>query len=61
MVCPICKNKNIESSFFIKDYEYNIDSISEYTMCKICKIIYRITNIKEEEEQLLYSKKIYNN
>jgi 2-polyprenyl-3-methyl-5-hydroxy-6-metoxy-1,4-benzoquinol methylase len=59
MVCPICKNKNIESSFFIKDYEYNIDSISEYTMCKICKIIYRITNIKEEEEQLLYSKKIY--
>ena len=28
-------------------------------MCRICKSIYRITNLKEEDEQLLYSKKIY--
>ena len=59
MACQICKKKNIESSFFIKDYEYNINSVYEYSMCKKCKIIYRVTNLKEEDEHLLYSKNIY--
>ena len=59
MACQICKKKKIESSFFIKDYEYNINSVYEYSMCKKCKIIYRVTNLKEEDEHLLYSKNIY--
>ena len=59
MACQICKNKKSESSFFIKDYEYNINSVYEYSMCKKCKIIYRVTNLKEEDEHLLYSKNIY--
>jgi 2-polyprenyl-3-methyl-5-hydroxy-6-metoxy-1,4-benzoquinol methylase len=59
MACQICKKNNIENSFFIKDYEYNINSVYEYSMCKKCKIIYRVTNLKEEDEHLLYSKNIY--
>ena len=59
MACPICKNTNINNFFSLKDYEYNINSITEYSICELCAIIYRNTDIKEEDEKLLYSKKIY--
>ena len=59
MACPICKNTNINNFFSLKDYEYNINSITEYSICELCAIIYRNTDIKEEDEKLLYSKEIY--
>lgn len=59
MACQICKCKYIKRSFLIRDYEYNFNTVSEYSICKKCNIIYRTQNIKDEEANLLYSEKIY--
>jgi ubiquinone/menaquinone biosynthesis C-methylase UbiE len=59
MVCQTCKCKYIKRSFLIRDYEYNFNTVSEYSICKKCNLIYRTQNIKDEEAKLLYSEKIY--
>ena len=59
MVCQTCKCKYIKSSFLIRDYEYDFNSVAEYSICKKCNLIYRMHNIKDEEAKVLYSDKIY--
>ena len=59
MVCQTCKCKYIKRSFLIRDYEYNFNTVSEYSICKKCNLIYRTQNITDEEANLLYSEKIY--
>ena len=59
MACQTCKCKNIKSSFLIRDYEYDFNSVSEYSICNSCNLIYRTHNIKDEEAKLLYSEKVY--
>ena len=59
MACQTCKGKNIKSSFLIRDYEYDFNSVSEYSICNSCNLIYRTHNIKDEEAKLLYSEKVY--
>ena len=59
MVCQTCKCENIKSSFLIRDYEYDFSSVSEYSICKSCNLIYRKHNINDEKANLLYSKKVY--
>lgn len=41
MGCPICKKKKNNFSLKIRDYEYNLDILSEYIQCKNCESIYR--------------------
>ena len=59
MACQTCKCKNIKSSFLIRDYEYDFNSVSEYSICNSCNLIYRTHNIKDVEAKLLYSEKVY--
>ena len=59
MACPICKSNQYSETLFIKDYEYNIYSSEKYLNCSSCKLIFRERNIKEEDEEILYSKSEY--
>ena len=60
MACPLCKEKRINFSVKVKDYEYDINNISLYNCCKYCNSIYRSRPIKlKNQKKKYYSKKKY--